>query len=257
MVIEPIFFAPSAADARDFELSVGTIHVWHLHIPTLRPYLDAWVTCLSGEECDRMSRFVFERDRIKYGLSRGGLRQLLGRYARREPAALTFEYEAKGKPHLCLDGQPSPLQFNLSHSGDWVAYGVSRACTLGIDIEHIRPLRNLESLAQYCLTPTEGQALAPLSTEQAQAQFFAYWTSKEAYLKATGQGLTRTLSQIKTDLDTAQIFPALDDPNFGPPWHLHRWTPATGYAAALVHCGDRCAVRHLDYGTWIRGKLAG
>ncbi|HEY9762220.1 MAG TPA: 4'-phosphopantetheinyl transferase superfamily protein [Trichocoleus sp.] len=229
-----------------FSLEPGHIHIWQFHLPQIQKYLDDWVAYLCPEECDRMARFVFERDRIKYGLSRGGLRQLLGRYVEQDPASLDFEYEAKGKPHLYLNGKRHPLQFNLSHSGDWVVYGVSCDRPLGIDIEQIRPLRNLHSLAQHCLTPIECQDLFE-SVEADHSKFFEYWTSKEAYLKATGQGLTHSMTNVKADLAAAQILPEPHNPNFDFEWHLHRWVPAVGYTAAVVYPGNSCTLQHQEY----------
>ncbi|HEY9879673.1 MAG TPA: 4'-phosphopantetheinyl transferase superfamily protein [Leptolyngbyaceae cyanobacterium] len=236
-------------EQRCFPIEPGHIHIWQFYLPQVREHLDGWVACLCQQERARMARFVFERDRIKYGLSRGGLRQLLARYMEQDPASLTFEYEAKGKPHLCVDGQRSSLQFNLSHSGDWVVYGVSCDRALGIDVEQVRPLRNLNNLAEHCLTPAECQDFSQVPAAQAQSKFFEYWTSKEAYLKATGQGLTHAMSNVQTDLVAAQILLEPHDPNFGPTWHLYRWIPDVGYAAALAYSGTPCKLQHLDYGS--------
>ncbi|MBD0270176.1 MAG: 4'-phosphopantetheinyl transferase superfamily protein, partial [Cyanobacteria bacterium Co-bin8] len=228
-------------------LTAGTLHIWHLHLQGLEPYLEAWVGCLSPEERDRMNRFVFERDRIRYGLSRGGLRQLLSRYVNCDPAGLGFEYETRGKPHLCIDGQRADLQFNLSHSGDWVVYGVSCDRAIGIDIEQVRPLRDLQQMAQRCLTTEELQVFEQIPAEAAQAQFFEYWTGKEAFLKATGQGLTRSMSDVKADLRKGKIVPQPGTTGCDQSWHLHLWQPAAGYIGATVYSGVQCQCHHLSY----------
>ncbi|HEY9737016.1 MAG TPA: 4'-phosphopantetheinyl transferase superfamily protein, partial [Trichocoleus sp.] len=189
----------------------------------------------------------FERDRIRYGLSRGGLRQLLSRYVNCAPADLAFEYETKGKPHLCIEGQRSALQFNLSHSGDWVVYGMSCDRAIGIDIEQIRPLRDLRQMAQRCLTAEELVAFEPLPAEAAQTQFFRYWTGKEAFLKATGQGLTRAMSDVEADLLKGRIIPQAGTTGWDQSWHLHLWQPEEGYVGATVYSGAPCQCHHLSY----------
>lgn len=248
MVVDPVLMTNLAkgTDAAA-ALTAGTLHIWHLHLLGLEPYQETWVRCLSAEERDRMNRFVFERDRIRYGLSRGGLRQLLGRYLQCDPAGLGFEYEARGKPHLCLDGQRSALQFNLSHSGDWVVYGISCDRAVGIDIEQVRPLRDLRQMAQRCLTPAELEAFSQLPGEAAQGQFFEYWTGKEAFLKATGQGLTRSMTDVTADLTAGKIIPQTGTPGAGQPWHLHLWQPEAGYVGAIVYAGAQCQCQHLSY----------
>lgn len=248
MVLEPVPRANLAGE-RDFYqgLAPGTLHLWHLHLVGLEPFLEPWAACLSQAERDRMARFVFERDRLRYGLSRGGLRQLLSRYVNCAPAALDFEYEAKGKPHLRLDGQRAALQFNLSHSGDWVVYGVSCDRAVGIDIEQIRPLRDLAQMAQRCLTPRERLGFEQLAPEAAQTRFFEYWTGKEAFLKATGQGLTRSMSDVEADLAGGTLRPQAGTTGWEQSWHLHLWQPEAGYVGAVAYAGAPCQCRHLSY----------
>ncbi|MBD0336528.1 MAG: 4'-phosphopantetheinyl transferase superfamily protein [Cyanobacteria bacterium Co-bin13] len=253
MVVDPVWLTNLAKDTdAATALTAGTLHIWHLHLQGLEPYLEAWASCLSAEERDRMNRFVFERDRIRYGLSRGGLRQLLSQYVNCEPAKLEFEYETRGKPHLCLNGQRAELQFNLSHSGDWVVYGVSCDRAVGIDVEQVRPLRDLQQMAQRCLTAEEQRAFEQLPSAVAQAQFFEYWTGKEAFLKATGQGLTRSMSDVRADLLAGKILPQAGTTGSGQFWHLHLWQPEPSYVGAIVYSGDQCQCRHLSYSpsTW-------
>lgn len=221
------------------------VHIWQLPLgdgEQVAASLVPWSTCLSAAERDRMARFVFEPDRIKYGLSRGGLRQLLGRYLDCPPAALEFTYSAQGKPSLTRPSQLPTLHFNLSHSGNWVAYGISCDRPLGIDIEQIRPLQRAQALAARCLTAAEYSAWSQLPAEAAQRQFFAYWTSKEAYLKATGQGLTGSMTGIQADLAAGLLSP-LNSPE---PMQLYRWQPAADCMGALAYSGSPALIQQFE-----------
>jgi 4'-phosphopantetheinyl transferase len=229
------------------------VHIWQL--PLGHPEQSAatfrlWSAYLSAAERDRMARFVFEPDRIRYGLSRGGLRQLLSRYLDCAPAALEFFYSAEGKPSLKSPSQPPALHFNLSHSGSWVVYGVSCDRPIGIDIEQLRPLQRAQALAMRCLTNEEYSAWAQLPVADAQRQFFAYWTSKEAYLKATGQGLTGSMTGIQADL-TARLLTPRD--SSAEPMQLYRWQPAADCLGALAYPGGPALIQRFELGEQTAG----
>jgi hypothetical protein len=49
-----------------------------------------------------------------------------------------FEHSAKGKPSLATNLRQTPLNFNFSHSGDFVLVALACDRDLGIDIERIR-----------------------------------------------------------------------------------------------------------------------
>lgn len=235
----------------DLGLRSEQIHIWQLNIPQMKGYLESWIPCLAPSERDRMNRFKFERDRTRFGLSQGGLRQLLGRYVQRDPATLDFKTEAKGKPYLCVDGQRSPLQFNLSHSGEWVVYALSSDRPVGIDIEAVRDLDRLEAMARHCLTPSEQADVEQLPTVEANLRFFEYWTCKEAYLKAIGAGLTVAMTEVEVIRSDTALTLKPTNPPTPQPWNLHPWQPESDYRGAIAYAGSPCQLRHHDLGAVI------
>ena len=71
----------------------------------------------------------------------------MGRYLNIDPAHLTFAYESRGKPVLCLpDGMP-PCRFNLSHSNGLVLIGATRQAALGVDVEYVRSVPEADQIA--------------------------------------------------------------------------------------------------------------
>lgn len=220
------------------------IDIWQVYLPDITPQYRQLTACLSSDEQARMARFVFDSDRQRFGLSRSLLRHLLSAYLQTDPAHLQFIYAAKGKPALALPGSPSlPLQFNLSHSQDWAVYAVSHDCPVGIDVEAIRPLPQLDGLAHRCLTAKERSTFPSLSSPQAEHQFFAYWTCKEAFLKAIGEGLGFPMTQVEISLSPPSLQVLV--PQYPGPWMLHPWCPAEGYKAAVVAAGS-CVVQVLQ-----------
>ena len=123
------------------------------------------------------------------------MRLLLGRYLGLDPASISLVYSAHGKPMLGLEARSS-LRFNLSHSAGRAVYAISRGRELGVDIEQVRPLVDLEKLAHRFFSTRERTALMALSETDRSIAFYRCWTRKEAYLKALGDGLSRPLSDF-------------------------------------------------------------
>jgi 4'-phosphopantetheinyl transferase len=98
---------------------------------------------------------------------------------------------AHGKPALVGAG-PS---FAVSHSGGLalIALGPPDAA-LGVDVEIVRPRRHLARLAARVLTPGEHERW--LAHGARIEDFLARWSAKEAYLKATGVGITTALADV-------------------------------------------------------------
>lgn len=213
-------------------LTPGTVHLWQLPIPTTAGWLPQWQGWLAAAERDRADRFHRDRDRHTFILARGGLRWLLGQYLGVAPEAIAFSYGDHGKPQLAAPPSLDPaLTFNLAHSGDWVVYALTRGAAIGVDVEAIAPRRYGEGLIQRCLTPQEQHTLSPdLATRQ--RQFFDYWTAKEAYLKATGQGLSYPMTAVEVVWTTAH-HGRLVAPSAAQPWTLRSWQPAPAMVAAV------------------------
>src|SRR5215510_12618609 len=99
---------------------------------------------LAADESSRAGRFAFDHLRQSFTLARGAMRILLGGYLDAAPGSIVFTYGARGKPGLA---EPSRLRFNASHSGDMALFAATLDCELGVDIEHARPMPDLEEIA--------------------------------------------------------------------------------------------------------------
>lgn len=168
------------------------VWVWRLHLKDWPQTAEA-ESGLTIAEQDRARRYRRPQDRQRFVLTRCWLRRLLGVYLDQEPYAWDFEFTPTGKPFL----SGYPILFNLSHSGDWALLAFCRDRPLGIDVEAHRSLPVL-SLARRFFQPSELATLEALAPTKQEQLFFDYWTAKEAYLKATGEGLG-ALSRVAVD----------------------------------------------------------
>jgi 4'-phosphopantetheinyl transferase len=223
---------PSDGSGR-FEFSERTIHVWSIRLEAGPSIIAAYDAVLSFEERERAGRFKFPQLSQAFTISRGALRFLLSGYLGVPPESLEFEYGPQGKPKVSSKMQ---LEFNMSHSGGLALFAFTRNCPLGIDVEHIRVLRDLEDLARRFFCADESSELVGLPQEQREHAFFLCWTRKEAFIKAIGQGLSAPLDSFRVSLDPAEParFLHLPESETGT-WTLTNLAVATDYAAALAY----------------------
>jgi 4'-phosphopantetheinyl transferase len=198
---------------------------------------------LSEDEHARASRFVFGRDAARFTVGRAALRSILGRALGARPEALRFTCGARGKPELAAPFDGAGLTFNVAHSSTLALVAVTREARIGVDVERWRQLENLSALAEHSFSPRERHALLTLPAEQHEPAFFRCWTRKEAFVKATGDGLSYPLKSFSVSLrpeDAPRLEEIDGDESAGLGWTVWDFEPARGYAAAVVVDG-RCA----------------
>jgi len=195
---------------------------------------------LSPEELARAGRFQFPGGRRRFVAARGQLRAALGRCLGIPPAAVAITTEDRGKPVLAPESAPSELHFNLSHSGDAALLAITRAGPVGADLEQVRPLAEMDGLVTRFFSAGEQSAFARLAAAEKPPAFFRLWTRKEAWLKATGVGITRGLDQVEVTFQPDAPARLLGLPvGAGDPrdWTLNEPCAPEGFLAAV-------AVRH-------------
>ena len=114
-------------------------------------------------------------------------RLVLSRYASVEPSDWQFSLNVQGKPGLV--GSAHALDFNLSHTGDWLVCAVTAGTPVGVDLEFCNPDREVMKLARRFFRQEEVAALQACSKDRQGDQFYDFWTLKEAAVKARGEAL--------------------------------------------------------------------
>lgn len=123
---------------------------------------------------------------------------------------------------------PFPADFNISHSGDLVCAAALTGGHIGIDVEKIRPLKS--AVIHKYLGP--GQAR---QCEAHPERFFAFWTQKEAVVKAHGQEGIARLREVVLSGKEAEFA--------GKRWYLTPLELAPGYAG---HIATDVPVSHVE-----------
>jgi 4'-phosphopantetheinyl transferase len=230
------------------------VHIWRSTVDWTPESLDRLRQVLSPDERARVDRFIFEKDQRSHLVSRGWLRVLLGRYLDVPADQVVFEYGAYGKPRLAGRTQPSPhhapLQFNVSHSGEFVLIAVSAGRALGVDVERIRPDTEAVALAERYFSTHERAALAGLASGLQHDAFFNGWSRKEAFIKACGTGLAMPLDSFDVSLapgETARLIATRPDADEARRWTMRAFDVADGYKAALAVEGSGWTLKLWDW----------
>jgi len=181
------------------ELPSETVHLWYMSVTDTRILLDNHLSVLDEEEKYRANQFHFERDRTRFILARGSLRSLLARYTGSDPALIRFKQNRYGKPFL--QHPHSPVQFNITHSAGCIVHAIAYGTELGVDVEFVRNSAGLASVASY-FAPGEQAWLGAADAREHDVRFFTLWVCKEAYIKALGRGLSKSLDSFEISLET-------------------------------------------------------
>ncbi|WAP67159.1 4'-phosphopantetheinyl transferase family protein [Jiella pelagia] len=166
------------------------------------PRAAAWLPLLNPAERARYERYRVEGARREYLTGRALVRASLSRYADVDPADWRFEANRYGRPSVAAEqAHLAPgLVFNLSHTRGLVALAVGRDCDLGVDVEWIDRDNELAKLCDRYFAPSEAAYARAGEGAELKERFFAFWTLKEAYIKARGMGLALPLDGFAYDI---------------------------------------------------------
>jgi 4'-phosphopantetheinyl transferase len=213
----------------------GVLEVWQARLGEHLARLPALAAVLSADERERADRFHRRADAEAFVLRRGILRELLGGYLGMEPAAISFSYGRWGKPSV-----EGPLAFNASSAGDVAMYAFAAGRAVGVDIERLRRLPDMDEVATRITSPRE--AAEYFAVGDRVAAFYAIWTQKEAYVKAQGDGFAAPLDAFAVPLRvSAGTATVVGDRR------IEVLPASPGYAAAVAADGDNWRVRYGRY----------
>jgi 4'-phosphopantetheinyl transferase len=222
-----------------------TVSIWPLAASAAR--LAVFRTGLSVDEQDRANKFKHEPAAREFIIGRGMTKELLALACGRPQATIVLAAGFRGKPYLV--NPPSRLAFNLSHSGGYCALAVGAVKAIGVDIEALRD--TVGDLAKNVFTEREAAAYAAVAPADRRRVFFRGWVAKEAYLKATGQGLAGGLKSLELDLSAVpEIRPlAIEgDAEATQAWHFEGFDVAGSIAGAVaIATGDREIEVRINY----------
>jgi 4'-phosphopantetheinyl transferase len=223
--------------------------VWSVSLDLPELIINKLLTTLQQDEQRRAARFARPSLQNHFIAGRGALRSILARYLGVKPAEVEFQYSAYGKPRLAPTFEASGLHFNLSHSAEMAMVAIADR-EVGADIERPHPISSMARLVERFFAAEEYDEWQRLSADVQQLGFFQAWTRKEAWLKATGSGLSFPLNQVRVSLapgEPARFVSIGGDPAQAAAWWLESCEPAPGYLAAIAMRGEPTRIERWQW----------
>lgn len=216
---------------QSYQSADATVEVFWMALDTAAADPARFARLLSPGERARAERFRYARDRRRFVVRRGRLRELLADRIGCAPEEVRLACDAFGKPRIAS----SALSFNLSHSDGIALYAIARGREVGCDIEWRDERLAPRAVAERFFSPREVEMLNALPREAWVAGFFNCWTRKEAFVKACGLGLSAPLHAFDVSLAPGEPAALLRG---GEGWSLRAFEPMAGLHAAVVAEGD-------------------
>lgn len=237
----------SSRPSSELRTAPNCVDIWTVPIRGAGSIIEELRQSLSSDERTRALRFYSEEHRNSFVVARGILRAILASYISARPEDLIFGYGSKGKPYL---KEHPDLHFNLGHSGELAVYAVA-GDELGVDVELMKLVEDWQKISERFFSSRETDELAKLDPAQQIAGFFACWTRKEAYLKATGEGLAAGLDKFSAGADPSRSEGAIDididRDDQSPHWYFKDLRVGDQYAGAVVTQFAKCEIHAFNF----------
>ena len=171
------------------ELKVGQIHIWKACLNLPENLVFFLKDFLSDEERRKADRFRFLHHQKQYIVFHGTFRKLLGGYLGVKEKDMVFESRPHGKPRIQKIFNPEDIRFSMSRSSEIGVYAFTLKNEVGVDIEKMRPLPEIDSIVNEYFSDNEKHIYKEVKEKQKEEWFYTVWTRKEALIKAIGLGL--------------------------------------------------------------------
>jgi 4'-phosphopantetheinyl transferase len=213
------------------------------------PHLSRWRSMLDLDELVRADRYHSVSDRNIYTAAHALLRFMLSEATGIPTTLWRFATGEFGKPQLAPDFRGCNLRFNISHTRGLVACAIARH-EVGVDVERSDRKIDLD-IARHYFASEEVRLMRAFPRIEQEKVFFRLWSLKEAFIKATGEGLRRPLDSFAFAFDPVRIAfrPERDNRagrNDQTEWQFWDWQPADDSVAALAVHGAHASSIRLD-----------
>ncbi|MFT5888400.1 MAG: 4'-phosphopantetheinyl transferase [Zhongshania sp.] len=219
-------------------LRAGHVDTWFCFTNDhrLNSRIELYEAMLSAAELQQYQQLKHADNARDYLVSRALLRTVLAEYCDFKPEELCFRVNDFGKPELDHAELLTSIQFNTAHTRGLTVCVVTQDNVVGVDVECRTESSGILSVADDYFSPLELQALKSRSAEQQLDYFYRYWTLKEAYIKARGEGLSVPLYDFSVLLDDDGEFKEFIGPE-AERWDFSVLAQNTEYTASLAMGG--------------------
>ena len=214
------------------------LHIWWLPLELTEEQKERALKLLTEMQRDKYERRKSVAQKDAYLAGRYLLMSLLSAYTNTAPNQLELSYTRLNKPFLSNHTQN--LQFNFSdtsvaeRSVGVFAFALSH--DVGVDIEARDRRSNFIEIAKRRFTQRELEFVHEDGHFNSE-KFLAIWTRKEAFGKATGQGINFKMNACDLASDDQHDLNFYDSDRR--PWRMLQIELAGDFIASVVHAGHQ------------------
>ena len=230
----------------NIEIEDNQVHVWQVRIDTSSFYPKDISITLSEDELERSGKFKFQKDREHFILRHYQLRLILSKYCDCHPHEMKFRYNSFKKPFI-FSPKCKGIKFNISYSHDFMVVGLNKEKDIGIDIEKVHEIHDLETVAVNNFSSQELKILN--DTLDKTNTFFKIWTRKEAFIKATGKGMYYPLKSFCVNINSSGSYehPVIfKHPIKSKLWRIAELNTSDGYIASLAIKSNKFQISYFQ-----------
>ncbi|WP_170216357.1 4'-phosphopantetheinyl transferase family protein [Allostella humosa] len=193
-----------------------------------------WHDTLDAAERARADRFHSGAQRRTFIAAHGLARAMLAEAGGIPAREWRFVTGPHGRPEPHPDHGRPWLRFNISHTRGLVCCAVARKHDIGVDVEYLarRPVE--PAMAHRWFAPCEAAMVAAAPADRRHETFLRIWTLKEAFIKATGDGIALGLSRFAFTLDPPALRFAPASTGRPGDWRFAAARPTPGHLLALA-----------------------
>lgn len=131
------------------------IHIWCIRWPEMTDFWKNHEYILSGQELEQAGRFRFPEDRMRYIAGKVVVRILLKRYLDME--TIDFSVNELGKPYHKKIAGKRTVDFNISHSGEFILAVFAVGMDIGVDVQEMAECPDYREIAENFYTAEEAE----------------------------------------------------------------------------------------------------
>jgi 4'-phosphopantetheinyl transferase len=210
------------------------IHVFWLDLDLSSDMVDELSLTLSPSETQRVDRYTSALDQRRATVRLARRRQLLADFSGLAPQEVDIVLNSRGKP--CFNSSTGAIiEMSSSQSGNIGLFAVTRQQAVGVDVESLSEIPESSRFASWVATTKENKLISALEPSERSRAYLRLWTRKEAYLKATGEGVGLGVVHFDVPMSSASSGQSFRPHANGAQWLLYSIPcPRDDLEAALV-----------------------
>lgn len=225
-------------DKKSTKILENEVQLWKIKAVQNRNKISSLKKILSNEEKLKSEKFRFEKDSFTYITAHATLRLLISNYINISAKEITFKTNQYGKPDILFPDK-TKLRFNLSHSNNQILIGFTLNESIGVDVEKIKRSEENYSILYHFFSEKEKEEFSRIPDQKKPETFFFSWNCKEAFVKATGKGLSLPLNSFAISIESLlQPKIVLNDYKESIDWNIKTFFTDKDFSSSVVVSGE-------------------